>query len=212
MTVILPQFHHCDCKICEWLNSGIFFKFPCIVRIYAWFFMHCRNHHSDNHTNHVIICFNSLAPGRFQINFRKVIFKLTLVNGGWSISHEIALRRMPLGLTDDKSTLVQVIAWCHQATSHYLRQCWPRSMSSNGTTRPQWVNVVWNHAFYPYSSRLLHSLFRPWCWGRPLSNWIGWIPRSFIEVMPHIRDCYNIRGIHIGDKAGKYCRMKYSII
>ena len=25
---------------------------------------------------------NSLAPGRFQFNFRQVIFKLTLVNGG----------------------------------------------------------------------------------------------------------------------------------
>ena len=47
---------------------------------------------------------------------------------------------MPLDLTDDKSTLVQVMAWCRQATSHYLSQCWPRSMSPNGVTRPQWVN------------------------------------------------------------------------
>ena len=38
----------------EWLNFGTFLKFPCIVRIYAWFIMHCRNHHSDSHANHVI--------------------------------------------------------------------------------------------------------------------------------------------------------------
>ena len=82
---------------------------------------------------------NSLAPGRFQFNFRKAIFRLILVNGGWDISCEIALRWMPLDLTDDKSTLVQVMAWCHQAPSHYLSQCWPRSMSPNGITRPQWV-------------------------------------------------------------------------
>ena len=82
--------------------------------------------------------FNSLAPGRFQFNFRLVIFKLTLVNGGWGISYEIVLRWMPLDLIDDKSTLVQ--AWCRQATSHYLSQCWPRSMLPNGVTRPQWVN------------------------------------------------------------------------
>ena len=63
------------------------------------------------------LAFNSLAPGRFQFNFRKVIFKLTLVNGGWSISYKIALRWMPQDLTDDKSTLVQVMAWCHQATA-----------------------------------------------------------------------------------------------
>ena len=85
---------------------------------------------------------NSLAPGKFQFNFRLVIFKLTLVNGGWGISCEIALKWMPLDLIDDKSTLVQVMAWCRQATSHYLSQCWPRSMSPNGISRPQWVNIL----------------------------------------------------------------------
>ena len=60
-------------------------------------------------------------------------------DGGWGISYEIALRWMPLDLTDDRSTLVQVMAWCHQATSHYLSQCWPRSMSPYDVTRPQWV-------------------------------------------------------------------------
>ena len=47
---------------------------------------------------------------------------------GWGISCEIALRWMPLDLTDDKSILAQVMAWCRQATSHYLSQCWPRSL------------------------------------------------------------------------------------
>ena len=31
------------------------------------------------------------------------------------VSHEIALRWMPQDLTDDKSALVQVMAWCRQA-------------------------------------------------------------------------------------------------
>ena len=55
---------------------------------------------------------------------------------------------MPLDLTDDKSTLVQVMAWCRQATSLYLRQCWPRFLSPYGVTRPQWVKIVivWNLA------------------------------------------------------------------
>ena len=52
---------------------------------------------------------NSLAPGIFQFSFRKVIFKLTLVNGG-IISYEIGLRWMLQDLCDDKSTLVQVMA------------------------------------------------------------------------------------------------------
>ena len=49
---------------------------------------------------------------------------------------------MPLNLTDDKSTLVQVKTWCRQAPSHYPSQCWPRFMSPYGVTRPQWVNTL----------------------------------------------------------------------
>ena len=48
---------------------------------------------------------------------------------------------MPVDLTDHKSTLVQVMAWCRQATSHYLSQCWPKSLSPYGAARPQWVNL-----------------------------------------------------------------------
>ena len=47
---------------------------------------------------------------------------------------------MSLDLTEDKSTLLQVMAWCHQATSHYLSQCWPRSVSPYGIIGPQWVD------------------------------------------------------------------------
>ena len=52
---------------------------------------------------------------------------------------------MTLDLTDDKSTLVEVMPWCHQATSHYLGQCWPSFMSPYGVTRPQWVKISLVH-------------------------------------------------------------------
>ena len=84
--------------------------------------------------------FNSLAPGGFQRNFSEVIFQLILLIDGWSISCKIALEWMTMDLTDGKSTLVQVMAWCRQATSHYLSQCWPRSLSPYGVIRPHWVN------------------------------------------------------------------------
>ena len=86
-------------------------------------------------------CVNSLALGKFEWNFR-IIFKLISVIDGWGISCGIGLRLMSLGLTDDKSTLVQVMAWCRQATSHYLSQCWPRSPTPYGITRPQWVKLI----------------------------------------------------------------------
>ena len=36
------------------------------------------------------------------------------------------------------------MAWCRQATSHYLNQCWPRSPTPYGVTRPLWVNMLQN--------------------------------------------------------------------
>ena len=77
--------------------------------------------------------------GDFNKILRKVIFKLILVTGDYEISSEIALRWTSLDLNDDKSTLVQVMAWCRQATRHYMNQCWPRSLPPYGVTRPQWV-------------------------------------------------------------------------
>ena len=53
----------------------------------------------------------------------------------------IALIWMSMDLADDKSTLAQVMACCLTALSHYLSQCWHRSMSPYGITRPQWVNM-----------------------------------------------------------------------
>ena len=75
-------------------------------------------------------------------------FQIISVIDGWS-----CLRWMSLDLTDDKSKLVQVMAWCHQAPSHYMSQCWPRSLSPIGVSRPQWVNLyvlkgfekIWRH-------------------------------------------------------------------
>ena len=91
--------------------------------------------------------FNSLAPGRFKRNFTKVTFKLILAIDTWVIRHDIALWWMSLDLTDDKSTLVQVMAWCHQAPSHCLSQCWPRSLLPYGVTRSQWVKNPYQHFF-----------------------------------------------------------------
>ena len=90
--------------------------------------------------NKLYWAFNSLAPGIFRWNFGKVIFTLIHVINGCDTSCKIILIWMSIDLTNDKSALVQVMAWCRQATSHYLSQCWPRSLSPYGVTRSQWVN------------------------------------------------------------------------
>ena len=85
---------------------------------------------------------DSLAPGRFKVNFRWVIFKLILVVNDWGMSCETALIWMSLDHIYGELTLVQAMAWCRPATSHYLSQCWPRSLSPYGVTRPQWFNIT----------------------------------------------------------------------
>ena len=76
---------------------------------------------------------NATGPYWWQVN--------VLLIGIFRSSHDNALQWMPQDLTDDKSILVQVMAWCRQATSHYLSQCWLSSLSPYDIARPQWVNV-----------------------------------------------------------------------
>ena len=58
--------------------------------------------------------FNSLGPGD-----SKVTFKLILMIDSWGIACEVTIRWMSQDLTDDMSTLVQVMAYFLMAASHY---------------------------------------------------------------------------------------------
>ena len=101
---------------------------PALVQIMTW---HQTGDKllSESMINLPHVTFNSYALGKFESNFRYAIFKQILVTGGWGFSYEISLIWMSLDFTVNQSTLVQVMAWCRQATSHYLSQCWPRSVT-----------------------------------------------------------------------------------
>ena len=145
---------------------------------------------------------NLLAPGRFQRNFRKVIFQLILVIDGWSNSCKIVLKWIPMDLTDGKSTLVQVMAWCLQTTSHYLSQCWPRSLLPYGVTRPQWIDIFCVEMFsisgfpsvahYCCFVKLMHTTYAKqfWGWARsaPFCMWCMHMGLLAVQLL----DCYNI--------------------
>ena len=68
-------------------------------------------------------------------------------------SYDNALRWMPYDLTDDKSTLVQVMAWCRQVASHCLNHCWP---------------IVSHHMVSLGHSELISWKERPWLESLPL--------------------------------------------
>ena len=151
-----PVVHTRSQKVPKQWDWVLKLSYPSLIQMhYRWNFTaikQLQTHYLTDEGFHEIWCsgislLNSLALGRFQSKYMYVIFKLILMHGGWGISYEIALRWIPLDLgdkltdlIDDKSALVQVMAWCHQAPSHYLSQCWPRSTSPNGIIKPQWVN------------------------------------------------------------------------
>ena len=78
---------------------------------------------------------NSLALGRCGCNLILLIFKL-ISKFSWEFPVTLASGEC------HKNLLVQVMTWCFQATSHYLSQCWPRSVSPYGATRPQWDKMI----------------------------------------------------------------------
>ena len=70
-----------------------------------------------------------------------------------------------LTVTEDQSKLVQVMAWCRQATSHCLSQCWPRSLLLYGVTRPQWVNMISYISFGAFFDLRLNKRLNKQSWG-----------------------------------------------
>ena len=69
---------------------------------------------------------------------------------------ESALRWISQELTDDWSTLVQVMVWYRQAPHHCLSQYWPSSMLSYDVTKPLCVN--WVNDRYPWFNDIYITL------------------------------------------------------
>ena len=109
----------------------------------------------------------SLGAWRCGSNFKHIIFQLIIRKVVWT--HEIALRWMLKNLTNDISTLVQVMAWCRQAPSYCLSQCWPWSMSLYDITRPQWVNWLWWTVGICYYLTMVKSTYVIWHHQAPMS-------------------------------------------
>ena len=107
-------------------------------------------------------------------------FKQILLIDGWGISCKTALIWMSLGFTDDKPTLVQVMAWCRQTTSHYLSQCWLSSLSPYGVTTPKRVNGT--------TAKILFLVYR--ILKHALKLHLNWIRTLWISVSMTKDHCY----------------------
>ena len=80
----------------------------------------------------------NMAPGRCGSKFDNITFILLIQNSSLGVQWEIALWWMPQKLAKEKSTLLQVMACCLTAPSHYLNHCEPRSLWPYCITSPQY--------------------------------------------------------------------------
>ena len=102
--------------------------------------------------NHPI---NSYVPERCGGNFKSIISKLITQDRSFSTCCKITVWWMSQNFSNEKSASVQVMAWCHQASSYYLNQCWPSFKRLYGITRPRWVNALKLHLIYT----TIHHMF-----------------------------------------------------
>ena len=98
----------------------------------------------------------------FCFSFEYAMFKCVGVITLMSISSAIVFRWISQNPTDGKSTLVQVMASCCQAASHYLNQCWQRFIVIHNEVG--WGVLYWFHSVRPSvcPSSTLH--FLEWFW------------------------------------------------
>ena len=83
---------------------------------------------------------NSLVTWGFESKLREVISSYFFYDWWLRFLLRNTLRWMSLNLSDDNSTLVEVMAWCCRVANDYLSQYSPISLSPHGVTRSQWVN------------------------------------------------------------------------
>ena len=156
-------------------KSKIWWKQRYDARLFCLSDAACMTELNTNLGSQLLYSINSWANGKFEWNLGSFIFQIISVIDGWGIFYELALSSMSLDLTAYKSTFIQVMAWCRQATSHYLSQCWPRSLSPYGVTRlPNELSRKTMIRSTPCSRRLGLCCNRNWCLWMLMQNSYSW--------------------------------------
>ena len=99
-----------------------------------------------------LVTYKLIGPLEIGMAFYMSNFKLILVIDSWGTSRQIALIWTLVDLTDEKSTLVQLMVWCRQssaitwtnADSDLCRHI--ALLGHNDINRWQWTTISW-HGF-----------------------------------------------------------------
>ena len=140
------------------MTRGIFWAWSCALAY--WYFPY-----SLCEMFMMLLCFTLFLSRRCDNDFSCVIPEYTLRIKFMGTYFEIALGRMPQNTFEDKSALVQVMAWCRQATSHYLEPVFTQiyvSILHHNKLTSLWFPVFWlsrsSRLFYLPSAGRMNDL------------------------------------------------------
>ena len=85
---------------------------------------------------------NSSPPGQNGCHFADNIFICIFVNEQICILIHIPLKFLPKDLIDNKSTLVQVMAWCRTGDKPLPEPMLPSSLTHIRSSRSRWVQLM----------------------------------------------------------------------
>ena len=116
---------------------------------------------SKSYTHH---WFNSLTIGASDCHIKNITLKYLFMTNVKNTSVANICKCVSEDLDDGKSSLVGIMAWYHQATSHYLNQCWTwylvplghnelKRMSFNAASKLSWTHKkttkMWKKHLFP---------------------------------------------------------------
>ena len=142
------------------------------------------------------IFYKSMSPISTK---KKTILKLIIQKSSLGNLCEIALTSMPQNLTNGMSTLVQVMVWSCQATSHYLSKCSPTSTFPYGVTMPQWL-THWGRVTHICISKPRRQAI---IWTNAGILWIGPLGTNFIEILIEIQT-FSFKKVHLKMSSAKW--------
>ena len=139
------------CKTLCWFSCNVFLPEPHRAPVFTHTqhgYQHCPMTHSDTTTHRLqgagLIWMGQrlIDPWGVQMkpyisNF-KIHIKATIF---WTFHVKFPSDKCHKTSRIISQHMVQVMAWCHQAPSHYLNQSWPNLFMKYPVTRPQWVKT-----------------------------------------------------------------------
>ena len=135
---------------------------------------------SQNLANYVPSSFHGIVPfgrkcphglhnGHCRLGIIATLFIVALTHSPLGELVAVLIYKFQIDLETNqalnKPTLLEVMAWCHQAPSHYLKHCWPRTPTPCCVIMQALVNFSATLAAILSKTHLLFNSFRT------TSNW-----------------------------------------